>query len=145
MKLLWGLAAIQIGEALRVIIVRDDFDNKEDQRFVALINPRITRQEGGTTEEFEGCLSVKNYYTRVSRHRKIKLKAKTVDNKDIIVKAEGFLARVLQHEVDHLNGVMTVDRAHPRSEDSFRTLAEDGQLVKVSHEAIHAKGILLDD
>ena len=140
-----GLAAVQINQPWRVIIIREDFNNTDSKSFLALINPKITKYEGEIVEEFEGCLSVKDYYSRIPRNTKIRLQAKTLAGKEFSMRAEGFLARVLQHEIDHLKGVMTVDRASGKQDNCFRLLDASGKLVRVSHDKVKKSGILADD
>ena len=140
-----GLAAVQINQPCRVIIVREDFDDINNKNFFPLINPKITKYEGQIVEEFEGCLSIKDYYSRVPRHTKIRLKAQSLDGKEFSMRAEGFLARVLQHEVDHLKGIMAVDRAVSHDGGQFRSLNPDGKLVKIERLRIKKSGILLND
>jgi peptide deformylase len=110
-----ALAAVQIGILKKAIIVRHSFKDRSDQRFDVFLNPRITRYEGAPEIEMEGCLSVKDMYIEVARYPKIKVKAETAEGKPIKFIAKGFLARVIQHEVDHTHGIMTVDRAGEES------------------------------
>jgi peptide deformylase len=105
-----ALAAVQVAKSYRLIVIRNDFDNKDDHTFNAYVNPEIVKLEGEPTEELEGCLSVKDIYGSVSRYPKVKVKALSLDGKPIRVTATGFLARVFQHEIDHTNGVVFVDR-----------------------------------
>lgn len=128
-----ALAAVQIDRLERVVIVRDEFDDKSNARFTALINPEITKYEGEITHEFEGCLSVKKVYGKVPRYSKVRVKAMNIHGDEIRLKAEGFLARVLQHEIDHTNGVVFVD--HIKDDASaFYTLDGDGELQKLNYE-----------
>lgn len=105
-----ALAAVQINELYRVVVIRDDFERKERKSFTVLINPEITRAEGDPVEDMEGCLSVKDVYGSVARYPKVKVKALNLEGKEIRLTAEGFLARVIQHEIDHTNGIVFVDR-----------------------------------
>lgn len=128
-----ALAAVQIDRLERVVIIRDEFDDKSNARFTALINPEITKYEGEITHEFEGCLSVKKVYGKVPRYSKVRVKAMNIHGDEIRLKAEGFLARVLQHEIDHTNGVVFVD--HIKDDASaFYTLDSDGELQKLNYE-----------
>jgi peptide deformylase len=111
-----ALAAVQIGILKKVIVVRHSFKDRSDQRFDVFLNPRITRYEGEPEIEMEGCLSVKDMYIEIKRYPKIKVKAQTPDGLAVKFIAKGFLARVIQHEVDHTHGIVTVDRA---DEDSI--------------------------
>jgi peptide deformylase len=128
-----ALAAIQIDRPLRVVVVRNDFDNKEDHEFGVFINPEITKYEGKIVEDHEGCLSVKDIYGKVPRHTKVRVKATGVDGREVRLKAEGFLARVFQHEIDHTNGVVFIDHIQDKPESFFR-LTEEGQLEKLDYD-----------
>ncbi|MDB5178071.1 MAG: peptide deformylase [Patescibacteria group bacterium] len=105
-----ALAAVQIAKPHRVVVIRNDFDHKEDQSFSVFINPEIVKAEGEPAEELEGCLSVKDIYGSVARYPKVKIKALNLDGRPVRVTATGFLARVFQHEIDHTNGIVFVDR-----------------------------------
>lgn len=137
-----ALAAVQIDKLERVIIVRNDFDNKDDRSFFILINPEVIKLEGTPEYDHEGCLSVPDIYGLVPRYPKVRIKAKDVSGNDIRLKATGFLARVLQHEIDHINGIVFVD--HIKHDDAFFKLDNDGKLVKLAHADILASSILWD-
>lgn len=128
-----ALAAIQIDLPVRVIIIRNDFDNKEDTTFRVFINPTITKYEGEVKEDFEGCLSVPDIYGKVPRYDKIRVKALDVNGKEIRLTAEGFLARVFQHEIDHTNGVVFIDHIKDQPE-AFYKLEENGNLQQLDYE-----------
>jgi len=98
-----GLAAPQVGQSIRLIVV-----NTKDG-VLALINPKITRKSWSKELGEEGCLSVPNFLANVKRPKKISVIYYNTDSKKIKIKAEGLLARVIQHEVDHLNGVLFID------------------------------------
>lgn len=123
-----ALAAIQIAQPYRVIIIRNDFENKDDKSFGVFINPEIVKTEGDPVEAMEGCLSVKDVYGSVPRYPKIKMKALNLAGQPIRLTATGFLARVIQHEIDHCEGKLFVDRVKDVSK-LFR-LEEDGQFSK---------------
>lgn len=128
-----ALAAVQIDRLYRVVVVRNNFDDKKDRRFLTLINPEITKYEGELEEDFEGCLSVKDIYGKVKRHTKVRVKALNELGKEIRVTAEGFLARVLQHEIDHTNGILFVDHLKGEKE-AFFSLEKDGKLKPLDYE-----------
>lgn len=128
-----ALAAIQIDEPIRVIIVRNNFENKSDRTFTVLINPEIVKYEGKIVEDFEGCLSVTDVYGKVPRNDKVRVKALDENGKPLRIKAEGFLARVFQHEVDHMNGIVFVDHIKDKPEAFYR-LKKDGQLEPLDYE-----------
>lgn len=135
-----ALAAVQVDQLKRVIIVRNDFDNKEDRSFVALIDPEIIKLEGTTAHDHEGCLSVPDIYGLVPRASKVRVRAIDEKGREVRMKAQGFLARVLQHEIDHMNGTLFID--HIKDQDVFFELTPEGALKKVSHASI-AKNRLL--
>lgn len=139
-----ALAAVQIDRLERVVIVRSDFDNKESRDFTVLINPEIVKYEGTLKEDYEGCLSVKNVYGKVPRYTKIRVRALDQNGNQIRFKANGFLARVIQHEIDHTNGVVFVDHIKD-SPDAFYTLNESGELEKLDYDKdIKADRLLWD-
>lgn len=105
-----ALAAVQIAQAYRLVVIREDFDDKSNQTFHVFINPEIVKSEGEPAEELEGCLSVADIYGAVSRYPKVKVKATNLEGREVRVTATGFLARVFQHEIDHTNGLVFVDR-----------------------------------
>lgn len=103
-----GLAAIQIGVPQRIIVV--DVNHEEPGKdLLKLINPVITAREGDIIWE-EGCLSVIDYTADVKRSAKVEVKAWTPDEKEIVLQAEDLLAVALQHEIDHLDGKLFIDR-----------------------------------
>ncbi|HPQ82748.1 MAG TPA: peptide deformylase, partial [Candidatus Saccharimonas sp.] len=104
-----ALAAVQVDRLEKVVIVRADFDDKTNREFIALINPEIVKAEGELVNDYEGCLSVKDVYGRVPRHSKIRVRALDGEGNEVRFKAEGFLARVIQHEIDHTNGIVFID------------------------------------
>lgn len=128
-----ALAAIQVDRAVRVVIIRNSFDNKKDKTFGVFINPTITKYEGAVEEDFEGCLSVPDVYGKVPRYHKVKVKALDLNGREFRITAEGFLARVFQHEIDHTNGKVFVDHIQDNVEAFFKLDAE-GHLVKLDYE-----------
>lgn len=128
-----ALAAVQIDRLQRVVIVRSNFEDKADRDFTALINPEIVKYEGDIVSDYEGCLSIQNVYGRVPRYTKIRVKALDPDGNEVRFRAEGFLARVIQHEVDHTNGVVFIDHIKDKS-DAFYTLDDEGELQPLSYE-----------
>ena len=128
-----GLAAIQLGELQRIFIVRNDFENIEDKSFTTFINPKIVKKFGGEIEDFEGCLSVPDVYGKVKRAKSIKVEALNEDGKSFRVTAHNFLARILQHEVDHTHGVVFIDHIKNQSEAFFK-LDEEGSLKQLDYE-----------
>jgi peptide deformylase len=127
-----ALAAVQIDRLYKIVVVRNNYDDKSDHTFTTFINPEITKFEGTVEEDFEGCLSVTNIYGKVPRYTKVKVKATDLDGREFRVKAEGFLARIFQHEIDHTNGIVFIDHIKDDPEAFFR-LGEDGKLEPIDY------------
>jgi peptide deformylase len=100
-----GLAAPQVGSSLRVIVI--NVPEKEED--IVLINPEIVKTKGERICE-EGCLSIPGYMGEVKRAEKVTAKGKTADGKEIRIRGEELLAEALEHEIDHLNGVLYIDK-----------------------------------
>jgi peptide deformylase len=128
-----ALAAVQVDTLERVVIVRSDFEDKATRDFTALINPEIIKYEGEVISDYEGCLSVNNVYGLVPRHSKIRVKALDIEGNEVRFKAEGFLARVIQHEVDHTNGIVFIDHIQDETK-AFYTLDEKGELQPLDYD-----------
>jgi len=109
-----GLAAPQIGVPLRVIVI--GIPEEED---IAIINPEIVRSRGERSID-EGCLSVPGYFGQIKRAESVTVKGRDQDGKEIRIKAEGLLAQVLEHEIDHLNGVLYLE--HLESLEQLRKI-----------------------
>ena len=129
-----ALAAVQIDVMLRIVIIRESLDDKDNHNFQVFINPEITKLEGDIVEDYEGCLSIKDIYGRVPRHSKVRVKAKNIHGKEFQIKLEGFLARVMQHEVDHTKGIVFVDHIKDDPEAFFH-LEDDGKLTELDYES----------
>jgi peptide deformylase len=99
-----GLAANQVGVLDRIIVVKP----KEEEPFV-IINPEIIERQGAELLE-EGCLSIPGISEKVKRSSKLLARGIDLNGKDIRFEAEGLLARILEHEIDHLNGILFIDR-----------------------------------
>jgi len=128
-----ALAAVQIDVMLRIVIIRENLEDKDNHNFHVFINPEITKREGEIEEDFEGCLSITDIYGRVPRHTKVRVKAVNVHGKEFRVTLEGFLARVMQHEVDHTKGIVFIDHIKDETEAFFR-LEDDGKLTPLDYE-----------
>lgn len=103
-----GLAAPQVGECCRLVVIDiTGPDKREDLR--VLVNPTITAKDGSVVSE-EGCLSVVGYRSDVSRAERVTVEATDLDGKPVKIEADGLLAVCLQHELDHLDGVLFIDR-----------------------------------
>lgn len=128
-----ALAAVQVDHLERVVIVRSDFDDKAVREFIPLINPEIVKYEGQLITDYEGCLSVNGFYGKVPRHSKVRVKALDVEGNEVRFKAEGFLARVIQHEIDHTNGIVFIDHIRDQK-DAFYRLDDKGELQPLSYD-----------
>ena len=101
-----GLAANQVGVSKQIFVASaDQVRGKE----LVFFNPRLVKKEG-VLKEFEGCLSVPELYEPVKRAKRVWMRAMTLEGKTVEVKAEGLLARIFQHETDHLSGMLFIDR-----------------------------------
>ena len=126
-----AMAAPQMGVLKRIIIVRDDMENKDNATFTALINPEVIRAEGKVKTDFEGCLSVPSVYGKVPRPTKVRVKAKLEDGTEVRIKATDELARTLLHEIDHLDGVLFIDHIRDKA-DAFYRMDDKGELVPIA-------------
>ena len=109
-----GLAAPQVGESIRMIVVEyPEDDSKEDspKKTYKVINPEIIWRSEETVEGDEGCLSIPGYVGTVTRNESIKVKGLSVFGRPLKISASGWLARIFQHEIDHLEGICYIDRA----------------------------------
>ena len=106
-----GLAANQIGVCLRVVAI-DVSQSEDERRSLILVNPEIIEKEGCQVDE-EGCLSVIDFTANVERYSKLLVKAQDIDGKTREFPAEEFFARVIQHELDHLEGILFIDHLSP--------------------------------
>jgi peptide deformylase len=122
-----ALAAVQIDRLYKIVIVRNNYDNKEDHTFTVFINPEVTKFEGEVIEDFEGCLSVPNIYGKVPRHSKVRVKAIDLAGKEFR------LARIFQHEIDHTNGLVFIDHIKDKPEAFFR-LDSEGKLQDLDYQ-----------
>lgn len=104
-----GLAAIQVGSDKR-IFVYDELPGEDQRQFQAIINPTIIESSGEIVSENEGCLSVPEFRSDVKRASQVLVEGLDRDGRPLRIEAEGFLAIVFQHEIDHLNGTLFIDR-----------------------------------
>jgi len=128
-----ALAAVQIGELHKIVVVRNNMEDKLDRSFVVLINPKIVQKSGGVITDFEGCLSIKDVYGKVPRHEKVKVVAQDIEGREFRITAEGFLARVMQHEIDHTNGIVFIDHIKDQKEAFFK-IGDDGKLGELDYD-----------
>jgi peptide deformylase len=109
-----GLAAPQVGVSLRVIVI-----GIPDEEDIVLINPEIVRRRGERVID-EGCLSVPGYFGQIKRAEIVTAKGKDQNGKELRIRAEGLLAQALEHEIDHLNGMLYID--HPEARETLRKI-----------------------
>ncbi len=129
-----GLAAPQVGKSIRLITVHVPADEEEGTEEVSLklLNPEIIKRSG-TQVGPEGCLSIPGWAGDVERSMNVTVKGIDMDNKPVRVKATGYLAVVLQHEIDHLDGILFPDRIEDKENHLWP--------VKESEEELEAEGV----
>ena len=126
-----GLAAPQVGVSVRLMVVGDE----EGRAAQALVNPAITAQGGSVTAE-EGCLSLPGIFAQVTRSEWVTLQAHDLDGQPVVITARGLRSRVFQHEIDHLDGVLFIDRLEPVLRDRIkRRIKKDGFTEDGAHRA----------
>ena len=126
-----GLAAPQVGISLRLIVIADE----EGRGVQALLNPAIVDRSGEVTGE-EGCLSIPGVFAPVTRAARVTVEARAVDGQPLTINARGLRARVLQHEIDHLDGVLFIDRVDPMVRDRIkRKIKKEGLREDASRHA----------
>lgn len=106
-----GLAAPQIGKNLRIFIIAKELSNRLVRGHVVFINPKIIAKSDQQMQFEEGCLSLPNVWGKINRAEKIKIEAIDGRGKKFKIKAEGLIAQIFQHEIDHLNGILFADKA----------------------------------
>ena len=134
-----GLAAPQIGVSLQLAVIEDRSEYLNDvpadrlaelQRaavpFHVIINPKLSFLDDGSVEFYEGCLSVEGYMAAVSRALNVRVECLNERGKDVTIDAHGWYARILQHEIDHLNGTLYVDRMQTRTLTTVQNIMRFG-------------------
>ena len=108
-----GLAAPQVGVSERLVVIEygDDEDENVPKKLYVLVNPEIVQASEEKVEGIEACLSVPQLVGEVDRHEKLVVKALNRHGKPVKIKVEGWMARIFQHEIDHLDGILFTDRA----------------------------------
>jgi len=114
-----GLAATQVGQPVRLAVVDLHARGEETRSPMVFINPEILEEEGSDLME-EGCLSVADFTSEVKRNSRVIVRAEKLDGGAFEIQAEGALARALQHEIDHLNGILFIDRIGPLKRGIYR-------------------------
>ncbi|WP_297445571.1 peptide deformylase [Desulfurobacterium sp.] len=108
-----GLAGNQVGILKRIVVIDIEAGKeREGKNKIVLINPEIITMEGEQINQ-EGCLSLPGLYKKVKRAAYVKVKAQNIDGEDFEIEGEDLVARALQHEIDHLNGIVFIDRLSP--------------------------------
>ena len=110
-----GLASPQVGHSLRLLVVGDE----EGRGVQVLVNPAIT-ESGGTVTAEEGCLSLPGIFADVTRAQWVTLEARDLEGRPVAITARGLRSRVFQHEIDHLDGVLFIDRLDPVTRDRIK-------------------------
>jgi len=108
-----GLAAPQVNESLRLLVVEfgDENDEEVPPKLYTLVNPEIVRASKETEVGVEGCLSIPGFVGDVERSQSVTIKGQSRRGQPLRIKANGWLARIFQHEIDHLDGVLFTDHA----------------------------------
>jgi len=114
-----GLAAIQVGSD-KSVIVYDVTQTEGERRAEALVNPKIVLREGSLLSENEGCLSVPDFRADVKRNAHVRVEGLDRHGQAVEIDAEGFLAIVLQHEIDHLHGILFIDRISSLKREMYK-------------------------
>ena len=127
-----GLAAPQVGISLRLMVV----DDEKGRGPRALVNPEIVDQGGRVVAE-EGCLSIPGIFAPVARAEWVRLAAQDEEGQPVTVETKGLYARVIQHEMDHLDGVLFIDRLDPVRRDRIkRAIKKEGLREDAPHNAL---------
>ncbi|MDR2428508.1 MAG: peptide deformylase [Candidatus Margulisbacteria bacterium] len=116
-----GLAAPQVGKLYRLFVYDISVDRNEPG---VLFNPELLSHNNQKTKRAEGCLSCRNFEGLVERYTKVTVRGVNLDGKTVTIKAADFLARVFQHEIEHLDGIVILDKAEPVPPDSADTETE---------------------
>jgi len=137
-----GLAGNQVGKELAVITIDTTVSDDKSQHYptLAMINPILESSSDINVDFTEGCLSVPKFFEKVTRPDKVRIRFYDLHEKEITLEAEGLLARVIQHEMDHLNGVLFYERLTPMR----RTLAKN-KLKKIRQGKVDTDYAMIND
>jgi peptide deformylase len=130
-----GLAAPQMGKLIRLIVIesKGKKNHKGRKRSIitvtVLINPEIVKKSDKKETEEEGCLSLPNIWGEVPRYNEVIVKGRNKNGQNIKIKAKGLFARVLQHEIDHLNGILFTQRVEDLS--TLHKISKEGEIIKI--------------
>lgn len=125
-----ALAANQVGSLYRIFVINAT-PREDTPKPVVFINLEILNQEGTAVEE-EGCLSFPELYVRIKRADKIRVRAKNVYNENLIYETDGILARAIQHETDHLNGILFIDHVDKTEEEEVKKYLDNLHSSKIN-------------
>jgi len=131
-----GLAAIQVGHAKRALLLNipDEEDQQSIDTLIEMINPIIIRTSGETTYQ-EGCLSVPSFYEDINRHECITVNYQDRDGNTKTIEADGLMSIAIQHEIDHLNGILFIDKLsysrRKKFEKEYKRVQKEKKLSKV--------------
>ena len=130
-----GLAAPQVGVSERIVVVQmpEEYEDAEAGKLYILGNPEIAEADGDELLADEGCLSIPGIVGEVPRAGKVKVRAQNIKGRPIRLKAEGYLARIFQHEIDHLDGVLFIDRVE--NPETLRRVTSEGEVVPLEAPA----------
>lgn len=121
-----GLAANQIGRKEAVAIVQlNPEETKEPPQYLTIVNPQVTESGEGKSSDYEGCLSIPHRYGKVTRAEWVKVSFQNLKGEELNLKAEGLLARIFQHEIDHLQGTLISEKVEGKfvSEEELERIA----------------------
>jgi peptide deformylase len=125
-----GLAAPQVGVSLRIVVMDDGKGGAS-----ALINPAVTDRRGSVRDE-EGCLSLPGIFAEIERSKWVRVSAEDEEGRPISFEAQGLRAKVIQHEIDHLDGVLFIDHLPPVARDRIKKrIQKDGLAKSARHHA----------
>jgi peptide deformylase len=130
-----GLAAIQVAHAKQIIILNipDEEDIQHDENLLEIINPIVTHKEGSTSYQ-EGCLSVPTFYEDIKRYEQISINYQDRDGNTKTLEADGLLSIALQHEIDHLEGILFIDKLsysrRKKFEKEYKKMLKDKKMQK---------------
>jgi peptide deformylase len=134
-----GLAAPQLGHALRLIVVDTEWNDEDTERNpIVIVNPEIVEQDGKVVWE-EGCLSVPDFTADVTRAESVQLEGTDLEGGEISIRADGLQAVCFQHEIDHLDGILFIDRIS-RLKRNLYVKRRKKQLAAEEEEAVDVRG-----
>lgn len=137
-----GLAANQVDLPYRLIVMNVKADPSAKEEEYAFINPVIVQRRGGMEEKEEGCLSLPQIFAPVKRSRKIVLNAYNLAGEELTWELEGMVARVVQHECDHLDGILFIDHLSPANRLAVKQALQD---MEAAFSGERQRGLVPDD